>query len=186
MSISYCEQNNSNKDSCCVVTAWEMTKSMGSGGRGAIVTTWNLTWNHCYSMGNRTWNYTLQFGKLMTNGENERSIESSMESRCEWVLALLRGKILNIREGMIRQELSLLKRNLTNMKKNLTEARKESQDKVHNWYEMQEWLDLYYSDWQRTAVSPSTSHRTQTKPRSCLNCVLLREQAIWVYWRWAS
>ena len=68
----------------------------------------------------------------MTNGENERSIESSMESRCEWVLALLRGKILNIREGMIRQELSLLKHNLTNMKKNLTEARKESQDKVHN------------------------------------------------------
>lgn len=59
-----------------------------------------------------------EFGKMMANGENEHSIESSMESRCERVLALLRGKILNIRR-VIWQELSLLKHNLTNMKKKI-------------------------------------------------------------------
>lgn len=75
-------------------------------------------------MGNRTWNYTLQFGKLMTNGETERSIENYIESRWEWVLALLRGKILNIGEGVIRQELSLLKHNLTNMKKKSNRSKK--------------------------------------------------------------
>lgn len=44
-----------------------------------------------------TWNSTQQFGKLMGKDENEHCIESSMESKCEWLSAPLRDKILNIR-----------------------------------------------------------------------------------------